>query len=300
MSPDDGGLRDEPDPETVEALLRHLRGRGPDAMTGGSVPDEPSGAPADGLSALLDAIVDSAEVVHPPFDEDPAAIRLGLVPPSTPDALVVSLRELAHRLGGQLDIELLTGDDPGEGGWRPRAVARTLNEVVLVVAVGDERLAVHLDRVAGVFATRPTTTAVTLVSTATWLAVVVTEADCVAAIDPRTGWAAPALPRDPEPFTIALGRHLERSLPRWDEIARLDEMLVLTRDERDLVTAVGRVVADRLGRPARIPTKRAALAELAPLTAGAVAEVIEDVQSGLLAGDDLLGRIRGLAGAGAP
>jgi hypothetical protein len=297
MSPDDGGRRDEPDPESIEALLRHMRGRGPDPVTGGSVPDGP-----DGLPALLDAIVDSAEVVHPPFDEDPAAIRLGLVAPSAPDALVVSLRELAHRLGGQLDIELLTGGDAGEGDWRPRAIARTLNEVVLVVAVavGDERLAAHLDRVAGVFATRPTTTAVTLVSTRTWLAVVVTEADCVLAIDPRTGWAAPALPREPEPFTIALGRHLERSLPRWDEIARLDEMLVLTRDERDLVAAVGRVVTDRLGRPARIPAKRAALAELAPLTATAVAEVIEDVQAGLLAGDDLLGRIRGLAGAGAP
>src|SRR4051794_13917203 len=205
MSPDDGGLRDEPDPETVEALLRHLRGRGPDPVTGRPVPD---GVP-DGLPALPDAIVDSAEVVHPPFDEDPVAIRLGLVAPSAPDALVVSLRELAHRLGGQLDIELLTVGDPGEGDWRPRAIARTLNEVVLVVAVGDERLAAHLDRVAGVFATRPTTTAVTLVSTRTWLAVVVTEADCVLAIDPRTGWAAPALPRDPEPFTIALGRHLE-------------------------------------------------------------------------------------------
>src|SRR4051794_29829658 len=108
MSPDDGGLRDEPDPQTVEALLRHLRGRGGVPGPGGAVP----GGVRGGLPALLGAIVDSGEVVDPPFDEDPAAIRLGLVAPSAPDALVVSLRELAHRLGGQLDIELLTGGDP--------------------------------------------------------------------------------------------------------------------------------------------------------------------------------------------
>jgi hypothetical protein len=269
------------DDEGVEEALAHLRGRGP--------------RPGDSeLLALLEAITDAATVEHPPFEDDPAAIRLGLVPGV--DAVTASLRELAHRLGGQLDVEDL-GTDDAPGPWRPRAVCRTLGETVLVVSVGGDDFALLLDAVAGVLARRPTTTAVALASDATHLGVVLTAADCVAAIDPRAGWAAPALPREPEPFGLALGRHLERSLPRWDEIARLDEMLVLGGDD-EIAATVGSAVEARRSRPARIPAKRAALAGLADLDPGAVVAVVEDVRAGRLAGDELLGRIRRLAGVG--
>jgi hypothetical protein len=274
---------DEIDPALVDALLRWQRGQGPR-------PDVP--ADREDLLAVLAAVVDSAEIVTPPFDEDPVARRLGLAD-ATGNALLVSLRELAHRLGGELDVEEVTGEGA------VRAVGRTLAERIVVLAVDDDDLATGLDRAATVFTRQPGTTAVALVSPRSLLAVVVTEADSVRAIDPLRGWTDPRLPRDAEPFPIALGRHLERTRPRWDEIAHLDDMLVFAPDPDEVAGTIGRVVAERLGRPVRIPARRTALESLHHLTADTVGAVVDDVRAGRLAGDDLLDRIRVLAGAGA-
>jgi hypothetical protein len=274
------------DAALVEGVLRWQRGRGPR-------PAVPVGG--DDLVALLDVLTDSAEVAHPDLDEDPVARRLGLV---DADTVEVSLHELAHRLGGELDVEVVAADPGAPGGPRLRAVARTLAESVAVLSTPDEDLAALLEPAALLFARRPATTAVALVSTRTHLAAVVTEADCVTAIDPIAGRVAPALPREPEPFTIALGRHLERTRPRWDEIAHLDDMLVFAPDPDDVTAIVTRVRAEHLARPVRIPAKRAALAALESLPVEPVVAVVEAVRSGGLAGDGLLDRIRVLAGVG--
>jgi hypothetical protein len=296
-----------PEDDPVEVILRYLRGRGPRP----AIDDPGVGA----LFELLEAIVDVHDGDEPPIGEDAVALRLGLVDrpdaadgagPDGPDAIAVSLAELAHRLGGELTVEAASGAEGGA--LAVRAVCRTLGEVVLVLTVdgagdgdgdGDE-LADLPRRVAGVFAGRPTTTAVAVVSTRSLLAVVVTEADCVRAIDPLQGWVEPALPRAPEPFGLALGRYLERSIPRWDRIARLDEMLVLAHEQDDLAATVARARHDRLERAVRIPAKRAALRALRALPSEHVVAVVNDVRAGRLHGDELLGRIRELSEVGAP
>jgi hypothetical protein len=289
--PSGRGSGEDGDDQLVEAYLRFLRGRGPRPRTD----DRPE---TEELLALLDAIADAHDVRDPPVDVDPVAIRLGLVE-AGPDAVTVSLHELAHRFGGDLDIsDLEPGDDVRPGWPRPRAVCRTLGEVVLVAEV-DDGLDSSPRRVASLFAEHPATSAVAVVSTSSLLAVVLTEADCVVALDPVAGRVGPALPHEPEPFGLALGRHLERSLPRWDEIARLDEMLVLAHDARDIVESAERALREGLGRAVRIPARREAQASLRALPADAVVAVVEDVRTGELRGDELIRRIRVLSEMGA-
>jgi hypothetical protein len=279
---------DEVDPELVDALLRWQRGRGPRPAIPGD---------RNELLALLGAVVDSAEVTTPPIDQDPVARRLGLAGPAD-DSLAVSLRELAHRYGGELDLEEVPSAGPAGDGTRVRAVGRTLAELFVVVSIEGDDLAGALERAVLVFAQRPATTAVVVVSARTHLAVVVSPADCVTSIDPLSGWSEPALPQEPEPFAIAVGRHLERTRPRWDEIAHLDEMLVFAPDPDDVAATIERVITDRLRRPVRIPARRAALAALDELDSAAVVAVVDEVRAGGLGGDELLDRIRVLAGVG--
>src|SRR3954452_5208765 len=87
MAEDDGI-----DPALVEDILRWQRGIGP----------RPAVAAGDeALLALLHALTDAAEVAAPALEDDPVALRLGLVAPGV-DPIVASLHELAHRLGGEL------------------------------------------------------------------------------------------------------------------------------------------------------------------------------------------------------
>jgi hypothetical protein len=312
MSPEEN----EQDRRPVDEFLRYLRGRGPRPRIDGLGRDERAGA--EELRGLLVALVDTRDGSEPPLGDDPVAIRLGLVDAPGPggpdpaardvdpglDPVTVALDELAHRLGGEVEVEAVDeGAGPGHRpapGLRARALCRTLGELVLVCSTDTDDLADLPGRLAGIFAARPTTTAVAVVSTASLLAVVLTEADCVRAIDPLEGWVEPALPLSPEPFGLALGRYLEGSLPRWDEIARLDEMLVLTRDDDDLTALVGEAVHDHLDRPVRITAKRAALQALRALPSSDVVAVVNDVRAGHVGGDDLIRRIRGLSEVGAP
>jgi hypothetical protein len=151
------------------------------------------------------------------------------------------------------------------------------------------------ERVAPVFLARPTASAVAVVSNVSLLAAVLTQADCVRAIDPIRGWVDPGPPVDPEPIAIALGRYLEWSLPRWDEVARLDELLLLTEAGADAARCASAAVEDTLNRQARIPAKRAALESLRGLGPAAIEGLIDEVRAGQLAGDEMISRLRDLS-----
>lgn len=306
--------------ELVDQFLRYLRGRGPRPSVDQFSDDER--AEIEDLFQLLEAIVDSDEVEVPPIDEDPVGLRLGLAggenedTPEPPTAghdagaenglnpIAKSLEEVAHRLGGEVEI---TPDEetpvPGHdaNGLLPsRAVCRALGEVVLVCVTDREQLAELPREVALVFAERPMTTAVAVVSAASSLAVVLTEADCVPAIDPVVGWVDPALPRSPEPLGLALGRYLEGSLPRWDDVARLDDILMFNHAEEEIAAAVSESLDHHLNRSVKIPAKKTALEELGNLPPDLVASVVVEVRAGALAGDNLVQRLREVSEAGTP
>jgi len=295
----------------VDEFLRYLRGRGPRPQMEKLPRDER--AELEDMFQLLEAIVDTDEVEVPPIEEDPVAVRLGLVaggdqsssdaaggrrPAELQDAgpIAISLAEVAHRLSGEVELapdrERTAPGHDASGLLPAQAVCRTLGEVVLVCATDRDEFSKLPRKVAVVFAERPTTTAVAVVSTASLHAVVLTEADCIRAIDPIVGWVDPGLPRPPEPLALALGRYLEGSLPRWDEIARLDDMLVFTHTDEDIAAAVRESLNDNLDRSVRIPAKKTALEHLRNLPSGSLESAVNEVRAGRLAGDDLLQRLR--------
>lgn len=299
--------------EIVDQYLRFLRGRGPRPDLD-AVPAERR-REVEELLALVEAVTDADEVARPPLKEDPVAVRLGLVPgppeggsasgeevpPREGDAddIDAALAEVAQRFRGEVEI----GADHGNGSGRfqthgflpARAVCRTLGEVVMVCTTDESDFSELAERVAPVFMARPMATAVAVVSNDSLLAAVFTQADCVRAIDPIRGWVDPSPSVAPEPIGIALGRHLERSLPHWDEVARLDEMLLLTEAGADVERCVGAAMQDTLSRQARITAKRAALESLQGLAAAAIEGLVDEVRTGRLAGDDLIDRLRDLS-----
>lgn len=299
--------------ELVNRFLRFLRGRGPRPDID-RIPEDQR-RDIENLLKLLEAIADTDEISRPALEDDPLAIRLGLVPgphggnnaPSggivhverEGDPIDAALAELAHRLPGEFEIL----HDQGNGnrsfsvnGFLPaRAVCRTLGEVIVVSTTDQDDFSELPRRVAPVFLARPTATAVAVVASVSLLTAVLTEADCVRAIDPIDGWIDPALPRAPEPIGLALGRYLESSLPRWDEVARLDEMLLLTDAAPEISRSVATAVEDNLRRHPRIPAKRSAIEALSGLTSSAIEDLVNEVRAGRLVGEQLIERLRALS-----
>lgn len=294
------------DGELVEEYLRYLRGKGTrPRMDRLSAEDRDH---HEGLFELLDAIVDADTTETPPMEEDPVAIRLGLVRrsagapgdiealqdlPHVPETIALSLREVTQRFQGEVDILTL---DPGTAaasygtnGLRVMAECRSLGELVLVCSSATEdlsevpRSAVHL------FTATQAVNAVAVASTIDNKAVVLTHADCLRAIDPQSGWADPVAPSLPEPLELALGRHFERSLPRWDEIAKLDEMLVLKDTDDEIAGAVREILTKK--RTAQIPAKKKALEAIRSLSAEPFEDLLRDVRAGRLNGEDLIERL---------
>ncbi len=257
----------------------------------------------------------SDEVARHPLEEDPVAVRLGLVPAPPGDGPVggstvglregdgdeidVALAELVRRFGGEVEVLPDRGNGSGQfqtNGFLPaRAVCRTLGEVVVVCTTDESDFSGLPQRIAPVFLARPTATAVAVASSASLLATVFTEAECVRAIDPIQGWVDPGPPVPPEPIAVALGRYLEWSLPRWDEVARLDEMLLLTEAGADVERCVSAAMEDTLNRQARIPAKRAALDSLRDRRPAALQGLVDEVRAGQLAGDEMIDRLRDLS-----
>jgi hypothetical protein len=301
---------EEQEGEFIDAWLRYLRGRGPRPGVGAL--SESERLAAEELAGLLEAIVDTDETSEPALEDDPVAIELGLVPkPLTGtglglidrpggaevgvDPIDASLRDLGHRFSGELEVQADRengGPAAAVNGYLPaRAICRTLGEVVLVCTTDRDDFSDLPRRIAHIFLARPTTTAVAMVSTVSLLAVVLTEAECVRAIDPAEGWVDPGLPLPPAPLDMTLGRYLELSLPRWDEVTRLDTVLALTGTSGDISASVATAMDANLNRNARISAKKLAVQNLHGLSRALVEEVVEDVRAGRLRREELISRI---------
>lgn len=296
--------------EFVEEYLRYLRGHGSRPQT-----DELTQHQRDeveDLFALLDAVVDADEISQPPLEEDPLAVRLGLVnegngtsdlgsgpawgldPDSDP--IAVSLEELVHRFGD--DLEIATDPDKtrarcDSGALPPvRAICWTVGEEVLLCTIDGDDFAELPRRLSVAFGQCPDITAIAVVSTVSGRAVVLRHADCVSAIHPIEGWGNPGVPMSPEPLALALGRYLEASLPRWDEITPLNQILVFAHADEEVPALVRDSLNETLSRPVRIPAKKTAFQELQGVSPTIIGSVVDEVRAGALAGDALIERIR--------
>jgi hypothetical protein len=297
------------DAEIIDAYLRYLRGRGPRPEIEQLHSEEQTRL--EKLFELLDAIVDSDEIEVPPIEKDPVALRLGIVSEKRESSSAASgigdvattersgidpaLAELAHRFRGE--VEFVPDDEMpipehDAGGLLPaHAVCVTLGEEVLVCVTDREDLSVLLRDVALVFVERPAVTAVTVASTVSFLGVVLREADCVRAIDPKTGWLDPGLPRQPEPLELALGRYLDETLPRWDEVARLEDVLRDGDGEKEVGAAVYAAMKSNLSRTFKIPAKSKALEELQDIPLTTIQSVVTEIRESRLFGDGLIERV---------
>ena len=99
----------------VDDQLRFLHGEGPEPDVSGLSDDDRTEVVE--LLQLMEALADSLPS-SPPIEEDPVAIRLGLVPggPRSPDSseppqptdpIAVSTEELRYRFGGAVEVEHL-------------------------------------------------------------------------------------------------------------------------------------------------------------------------------------------------
>lgn len=302
--------------ELVEEYLRYLRGHGPHPQIEELAQDERD--EVEGLFALLDAAVDADEINEPPLEEDPLAVRLGLITEgygtadlgsgaawgldADSDPIAVSLEELAHRFGD--DLAIATDPDKTRGRCDSealppvRAVCWTVGEEVLLCAIDSDDFTHLPHKLAVVFAHCPDITAIAVASTGSGRAVVLRHADCVSAIRPIEGWGGPGLPMSPEPLALALGRYLEASLPRWDEITPLDQALVFAHAEEEIPGLVRDSFNKTLNRPVRIPAKKTALQQLQDLSPMTIGSVVNEVRAGQLARDTLIERIREVSEVG--
>lgn len=305
--------------DLIEQYLLFLRGRGPEPDL--SVLPSDRRANVVGQLKIVTALRDRDPEL-PSIEDDPVAMRLGLVDdarsdradtdrPSMPDddddcgsdddPVKISLNDLAFRFNKQITVDFApTWASRVPVGMRSVALCTALGEAVAVLVADVEEWSHEPETVAKFFGRHPDISAVGLVSEDAERAVVVTAADAHYSVDPVRGWLAPHSPSSPEPLGIALGRHFDRCLPEWERVADLDELLGLG----DLSAAASEVssaqIAVALRAKPRLAHKRESLRALSALDSSAIAAVVVEVQSGRLAGDELVDRVARLAEAAAP
>jgi hypothetical protein len=288
--------------DIVDEHLRSLRGEGPRPDLAALSDDER--AEVLDLLELVDALADRLPLT-PPLEEDPIALRLGLVAPGSTDPadpaedhdpVAVSAHELAYRFGGAVEV-----DEPRRAAspWRSSMVCRSLAEVVLVVTFdADEGYPVATDA-RSLFAEDPRLSAVAFTSSDAAAAAVVLPAYTVDRLVPVDGWRPPP-PLDWEPLGIALGRHFERSMPRWDETTTLPpgDLLDDLADEANAI--VSRRLHDLAASRPQLPHKRHARDFVAALDPDLFVVWVDGVRARRSTGDDLVSELSALCAEGSP
>ncbi|MER6132134.1 hypothetical protein [Streptomyces sp. NPDC001815] len=300
--------------DLIERYLLFLRGRGPEPDLSVLPPDRRAEV-AEQLE-IVTALVDR-DTSLPPIEEDPVAMRLGLLDTARQDQPSSILQPLPHADGGPDDApvvialqdlvfrfnQLVAVDfapawvSRAPNAMRPVAQCTAPGETVAVFVAAVDEWSREPEAVAKFFRLHPEVSAVALVSQDAERAVVVTPADAHRSVDTVHGWLAPHSPSSPEPLSIALGRHFDQCLPAWEQVAGLDDLLGLG----DLNSAVSEISAKQIAEARRsrpkLMYKKNSLRVLSELDPLAIAEVVIDVQSGHLEGDDLVERLARLAEA---
>lgn len=277
--------------DVVDEYLRHLRGEGPGPDL--TALDDDLRAEVQGVLELIDAMADTLPT-SPPLDDDPVAIRLGLVPTTSGvdatgdrgDAVLAGAEEVSYRLGGAVEVQRLplSGDASAVGS--PTLVCRSMVELVLVVLADAKRLPTAADA-RSIFHEHPDLSAVAFSTPDATLAAVVTYSQCVERLVPGDGWFGPT-ELAWEPLEIALGRHFERSMPRWEAVATLppaDALEDLATEARAVVVAeIARVANSRV----QLPHKRHARDFVSSLDPDAFVRWIDAVRARRASGSQLV------------
>ena len=294
--------------EFVDQQLRFLRGEGPE-------PDLSDLSDRDRvriveLLELVDALIDSRPS-SPPLEEDPVAIRLGLVSgksSSLPagsgdlfepaDPIVSSTEDVRFRFAGAVEVDHLPAGAT-EGRWAPVARCRALAENVLVVAFhpderppscSDARVWLHHD---------PSLSAVAFTTRDATRAAVVLPSDADGRFVPAEGWHPPG-ELTWEPLDVALGRHFDQSIPHWDAVASLPRDESLDALGPDIASVVGTVFdAVAASRP-HLPHKRLARDFVATLNPAIVMAWADEIRSDRKSGSDVAAAIGELCGKASP
>ncbi|MBK6018362.1 hypothetical protein [Streptomyces sp. MBT53] len=300
--------------DLIERYLLFLRGRGPEPDLS-VLPSDRRAEVAEQLE-IVTALVDR-DTSSPSIEEDPVAMRLGLLdsarqdepPPNLqelppvddgPDdtPVVIALQDLAFRFNRLVTVEFApawVSRPPNT--MRPVAQCTAPGGIVAVFIAAVDEWSQEPETVARFFRLHPEVSAIALVSEDAERAVVVTPADAHRSVDTVHGWLAPHSPSLPEPLSIALGRHFDQCLPAWERVADLDDLLGLG----DLNSAVSEISAKQVAEARRsrpkLMYKKKSLQALSGLDPLAIAEVVIDVQSGHLEGDGLVERLARLAEA---
>lgn len=286
--------------ELVEQYLLFLRGRGPEP----SVPESRRRE----VEAILDIVgaLTESEPELPELEQDPVAIRLGLVPGGSHqdgpgesrEPAESSVRELEHRFGGYVNVEIPTALEALHPLFRPIAVCTSLGETVAVYVAPLDEWVEAPDNVAVIFRRHPEFSAVALSSEDAEHSVVLTAAEITRAVDPEHGWLSPNTASSPEPLGIALGRHFERSLPRWDQVTRLDDLLGDGESVDEILGVVAHEVREVLAGKPRLSHKQLALRSLQDLDPRLIADVVTDIHNGRIDGADIVERLTDIAKSG--
>jgi hypothetical protein len=292
----------------VDDQLRFMRGEGPEPDVSG-LPDRDRARIVD-LLDLVDALID-ARPWSPPLEEDPVAIRLGLVPgkPSSPpggsgepsesaDPIVASTEDLRFRFAGAVEVDRLPSG-AGEGRWAPVARCRALAENVLVFVFrpperppsgADARMWLRHD---------PSLSAIAFTTPDATGAAVVVPGDADGRFIPAEGWRPPGA-LTWEPLDMALGRYFDQSIPYWDAVASLPREELLDELGSDAASVVGTVFhAVATSRP-HLPHKRQARDFVTTLNPAVVVAWADDIRSGRKSSSDVVAVIGELCGKAKP
>lgn len=238
----------------VDEHLRHLRGEGPAPDL--TALDEAERAEVGRLLELIDAMTDTLPA-SPPLEDDPVAIRLGLVGTTAgdeddaKDAVVAAAEEVAYRFGGAIEVQRIQLSGDAGSSFASGVMCRSLAETVLVVLYDASALPSAVDA-RSIFHEQPELSAVAFSNPDATRAAVVTYAHCVNRLVPAGGWYGPA-ELAWEPLELALGGHFERSIPRWEAVSTLppgDALEELAADALAVVTSeLDRVTNSRVQLP---------------------------------------------------
>ena len=243
------------------------------------------------LLDLVEALADS-QPASPPMEEDPVAVRLGLVDGrhglsrvQNSDPVLVSAEELAYRFGGAVEVEEVRAGELDR--WKPALVCRSLAETALVVVYDANGAVPTAADARPLFRDYPHLSAVAFTTPDATSAAVVVPGDSVDRLVPAEGWQAPG-ELTWEPLGIALGRHFDRSMPRWDEVASLPTGELL----QDLTGEAAGIVAEKLrevasSRP-QLPHKRHARDFVAAIDPGVFLTWVDEVRARQATGEELV------------
>jgi hypothetical protein len=282
----------------VDSYLLHLRGRGPEPDLSGLSADQRRRL--SDQFAIVAALADRAPAL-PPLENDPVAIRLGLVEPAgaADDPVRAALRQLELRFDGQVVVDYspawTTQEQPAE--LSPVAQCSALGSTVALFTTPTGPLAGEPAGVAAFLRRYPDISAVCLSSPDAREAALLTAADANASVDPVRGWLEPGVHTAPDSLDVTLGRYFEARLPRWERVAALTDLIDLGDVNADAIAvATAALASARRSRP-RLQHRRAAVQAVKALDASSIGAVVAEVQAGRLSGNALVSRLSALAGA---